>query len=406
MNSEPNKNDEKKEEEVGIFERSMESPELSKYITEEDQEKSEYSDSPVILNWKAYRRIVGYGYRYANNKISPKDWKEVYGILIGSVIQDKKLLVKNAVPIVCGHRAGVKYEDKQYVDMAQIDESVYEDSIKNKKDDFIVGWFHTHPGFGFFLSNIDTTTQLGYQLPNPFAAAVVFDHTKKEEDHTGISVMRLKHPKKSMFSAHMEVPIEYSPSKEFVLKRIERELSKIDKNMEELLDELDYIENKLHKKAFPELRDKFGLIPKKVKSTESFGEYLKSSQEEEEYVWDQEELEEDYEKPPFRKEFENKLKEYESELKALKKEGNLKDFQKKREKYIKKMKDMLKKPNEWVVKLKEDFTEKKKSIENHPLFEYLDSNEREIIKAFERKLTLYISILEEFNSNANLKSLE
>ncbi|MHA1886258.1 MAG: hypothetical protein ACW96S_14480, partial [Promethearchaeota archaeon] len=133
-------------------------------------------NSPVLLTLKAYERIVGYAIRYANEKINENKWREVYGILIGSIENDSKLIVKDAIPMIVGDRAGVKYENKQYVDMAQIDASIYERAVQDDKNDFIIGWWHTHPGFsrnGFFFSPIDCMTQLGYQIPNPYAVGLV-----------------------------------------------------------------------------------------------------------------------------------------------------------------------------------------------------------------------------------------
>ena len=42
-------------------------------------------DSPVLLTLKAYKRIVGYAIRYANDNFNESKWREVYGILIGSI---------------------------------------------------------------------------------------------------------------------------------------------------------------------------------------------------------------------------------------------------------------------------------------------------------------------------------
>ncbi|MFW9771021.1 MAG: hypothetical protein ACFFFB_01100, partial [Candidatus Heimdallarchaeota archaeon] len=74
--------------------------------------------TPVLLKLNAYRRMVGYAIRYANNNLSTKNWREVYGILIGSIEDNKQVIIKDAIPMVVGDRAGVKYENKQYVDMA------------------------------------------------------------------------------------------------------------------------------------------------------------------------------------------------------------------------------------------------------------------------------------------------
>ncbi|MFX1379219.1 MAG: hypothetical protein ACFFA4_08990, partial [Promethearchaeota archaeon] len=134
--------------------------------------------TPVLLTLKAYKRIVGYAIRYAHEDQNPNKWREVYGILVGSIEDNAKVIVKDAIPMIVGSRAGVQFESKQYVDMSQIDASVFERSIQDAKHDFIIGWFHTHPGFGFFYSPIDCMTQLGYQIPNPYAVGLIFDHSK------------------------------------------------------------------------------------------------------------------------------------------------------------------------------------------------------------------------------------
>ena len=46
-------------------------------------------------------------------------------------------------------------------------------------DRIVVGWFHTHPGFGCFLSPTDINTQQKY-FDHPLAIAVVADPRKAE----------------------------------------------------------------------------------------------------------------------------------------------------------------------------------------------------------------------------------
>ncbi|TFF85638.1 MAG: hypothetical protein EU518_00835, partial [Promethearchaeota archaeon] len=167
------KNKHNNNKKTSYYEKSLEKPELLQFLKGKDKKKKS-SDIKLILKWKAYKRIIGYSYRYANNRLSENKWREVYGILIGSIDNNKEI-IKDAVPMVVGDRAGVQYESKQYVDMAQIDASTHERAIRDKKNDFIIGWWHTHPGFGFFFSPIDCLTQLGYQIPNSRAIGLVFD---------------------------------------------------------------------------------------------------------------------------------------------------------------------------------------------------------------------------------------
>ncbi|GAG99365.1 unnamed protein product [marine sediment metagenome] len=108
-------------------------------------------ESPCNISMKAYSRIVVYALRYANNDMKPKNWREAYGILIGHIENDDNCYITDAIPMIVGSRAGVKFETKQYADMAQIDESLYKKFLDEQSDDFILGWWHTHPGFSYFF---------------------------------------------------------------------------------------------------------------------------------------------------------------------------------------------------------------------------------------------------------------
>ena len=54
--------------------------------------KIEPFKTPVLLTSKAYERIVGYAIRYANEDQNPDKWREVYGILIGSIENQSKVI--------------------------------------------------------------------------------------------------------------------------------------------------------------------------------------------------------------------------------------------------------------------------------------------------------------------------
>ncbi|MEJ2296389.1 MAG: hypothetical protein P8Y23_16690 [Candidatus Lokiarchaeota archaeon] len=266
-----------------------------------------YGVEPVktsgLLSYNAYRKILGYGLRYANEQIPSEDWREVYGILIGLIKENKEVLIKDAIPMVVGDRAGVKYENKQYVDMAQIDESVYERSIQDKKHDFIIGWWHTHPGFGFFYSPIDCMTQLGYQIPNPFALGIIFDHTKflSNDFYLGVAGLRVINPEQGMFSTYELIELEYELEKDEMVKKVNKSVKDLNKRVDKILEDLEYIDEVLRKKALAQLQRNYGLIlvPKddiKITTDETEAEedenYL--------YVWDPDFFKKSYRVPKFR----------------------------------------------------------------------------------------------------------
>ncbi len=135
---------------------------------------------PVVLKAEAYKTIILYASRYANQAIPSEDWKEIYGLLIG-YYDDDFLYVERAIPMTYGHDTDVEFSETDYGDV----EKIHEDLDKEGKGYFIIGWFHSHPGLTLFFSYIDLINQLGFQGKFDDAIGLVFDHTllgKKREE--------------------------------------------------------------------------------------------------------------------------------------------------------------------------------------------------------------------------------
>ncbi|KKM13299.1 hypothetical protein LCGC14_1717590 [marine sediment metagenome] len=360
-------------------------------------------NTPAVLTLKAYKRIIGYANRYANQNLNTSKWREVYGILIGAIKNDEKIIVKDAIPMVVGDRAGVKYENKQYVDMAQIDASVFERSIQDNKNDFIIGWFHTHPGFGFFYSPIDCLTQLGYQLPNPYALGLVFDHCEKEsESHSlGIAGLRLKNPERGISSTYDLIELEYEFEQNLMNKEAKAVTKKVDKNIEKVLKELEFISEILRKKALAQLQRNYGLIlvPKEdVIITHNEAEA--NADERYLYEWDPDFFKKSYRIPKFREKIEKMISAAYDELDDLIGKKDEIKFKVRKERLKKKIKTVLKKPNEWYDKLIDDFSKKIDLI--YPFYDYLDTTERKVIEHFEERSSEYFKVLSELNKRIKL----
>ncbi len=359
--------------------------------------------TPVLLTLKAYKRIVGYGIRYASADLNSNKWREVYGILIGSIENNSKVIVKDAIPMVVGDRAGVKYENKQYVDMAQIDASVFERSIQDDKTDFIIGWFHTHPGFGFFYSPIDCMTQLGYQIPNPYAVGLIFDHCEKNSDShfLGIAGLRLKDPELGISSTYNLIELKYEFEKEEMVEKVEKVIKKVNKNMVKALKEIEYIDEVLRKKALAQLQRNYGLIliPKKdiiITANEDMAELDEKFL----YEWDPDFFKKSYRIPKFREKIENTIIAAYDELDKLSEKNEKEQYEKRKEKHKKKIQHMLKTPNEWYDKLIDDLSKRIEII--FPFYSYLDTNERKVIEYLEERSSEYYKILDELNDRSEL----
>ena len=142
---------------------------------------------PVVLKAEAYKTIILYASRYANQAIPSEDWKEIYGLLIG-YYDDDFLYIERAIPMTYGHDTDVEFSETDYGDV----EKIHEELDAEGKGYFIVGWFHSHPGLTLFFSYIDLINQLGFQGKFDDAIGLVFDHTllgKKREEKINNNIL-------------------------------------------------------------------------------------------------------------------------------------------------------------------------------------------------------------------------
>ena len=65
-----------------------------------NEEKKEKFGKPVVIKADAYKTIILYASRYANQAIKPEDWKEIYGVLIGTTTNDLVIVDINAISTV------------------------------------------------------------------------------------------------------------------------------------------------------------------------------------------------------------------------------------------------------------------------------------------------------------------
>jgi len=357
--------------------------------------------SPVYLSWKAYKRMVGYTTRYANDTTEMDEWREVYGVLVGNIEDEKRLLVKDAIPICVGERTGVELEPIHYVDVSQIDENVYRKSIESNTNDFLVGWWHSHPGYGHFFSGVDIYTQLGYQIPNPFAVGLVFDHCEKSEDSLGVKALRLMEPEKGMESSYDFVELRYylEGDKAEIFDKVNKLIVKINENMPKVLEEIEHIEEVIVQKTLPQLQKKFSLLldeDLEEHDEEEHQEYITKS-----YIWDHDSFRNVKGAPKFRARIETVIKNCDATLKDLLKKGKNDKYKEKKETFQKRINILLSKPNKMLQQVMDDFGTSLDVI--YPYFDFLDSAERKAIEHFEEFIYGYFKVLDNLKfSLANL----
>lgn len=141
----------------------------------------------IRISPRAVNTVLLHAQTYTNAKLSQEEWKIVYGYLCGTV-SDKEVLVYGAIPLTHGTHDYVDLSEEDYVNSTRVNSETAE------KDCFIVGWYHSHPGRGFFLHEDDIMQHLRYQGVNRTAVALVVDPQQVNLGSHGIEIFRLDDP--------------------------------------------------------------------------------------------------------------------------------------------------------------------------------------------------------------------
>ena len=68
------------------------------------------------------------------------------------------------------------------------------------RPEMVVGWYHSHPGFGCWLSGVDINTQQSFEALSERAVAVVVDPIQSVKGKVVIDAFRLINPNLMMLS--------------------------------------------------------------------------------------------------------------------------------------------------------------------------------------------------------------
>lgn len=104
--------------------------------------------------------------------------KEICGVLVGNVWRDAGGPYLHVKAVVRGEYAA--HQAAQVTFTADTWTYINHELDSRYPDDRIVGWYHTHPGFGVFLSEMDLFIQQSF-FDLPWQIALVFDPVRDEE---------------------------------------------------------------------------------------------------------------------------------------------------------------------------------------------------------------------------------
>jgi proteasome lid subunit RPN8/RPN11 len=122
----------------------------------------------------ARRSVLNDIYRHGHD--SPD--VEVCGILVGNVYRDEAGPFLYVEASIRGEHAGS--QDAQVTFTTETWTHVQEEMEKHHAGERVLGWYHTHPGFGIFLSGMDLFIQENF-FSLPWQVAFVYDPLSGEE---------------------------------------------------------------------------------------------------------------------------------------------------------------------------------------------------------------------------------
>jgi hypothetical protein len=187
-----------------------------------------------------------------------------------------------------------------------------------------------------------------------------------------------------------------------MVAKIETVMREVNKNIDKVLKEINYIDQVLRKKALAQIQRNYGLIlVPKENIIVTVDEEIADEDDMYLYEWDPDFFKKSFRIPKFREKIEKTIANAYDQLDKLNVKIEDEKYQTKKNKLIKKIQNMLKKPNEWYDKLMDEFSKKVENI--FPYYLYLDTDERKVIEYFEERSSEYFKVLDELNSRSNLE---
>merc|ERR1712093_860547 len=118
---------------------------------------------------------------------------EVMGLMLGEFIDDYTIRVVDVFAMPqSGTGVSVEAVDPVF-------QTKMLDMLKQVgRPEMVVGWYHSHPGFGCWLSGVDINTQRSFEQLNPRLVAVVIDPIQSVKGKVVIDAFRLINPQTIM----------------------------------------------------------------------------------------------------------------------------------------------------------------------------------------------------------------
>ncbi|KOB62435.1 hypothetical protein PFHG_04157 [Plasmodium falciparum HB3] len=114
---------------------------------------------------------------------------EVMGLMLGEIVDEYTIRIVDVFAMPqSGNSVSVEAVDPVY------QTNMLEELKKTGRHEMVVGWYHSHPGFGCWLSGTDVNTQKSFEQLNPRTIGVVVDPIQSVKGKVVIDCFRLINP--------------------------------------------------------------------------------------------------------------------------------------------------------------------------------------------------------------------
>lgn len=114
---------------------------------------------------------------------------EVMGLMLGEFVDEYTVRV---IDVFAMPQSGTGVSVEAVDDVFQM--NMMEMLKRTGRPESVVGWYHSHPGFGCWLSSVDINTQQSFERLNERAVAVVIDPIQSVRGKVVIDAFRLINP--------------------------------------------------------------------------------------------------------------------------------------------------------------------------------------------------------------------
>ncbi|UCC18840.1 MAG: hypothetical protein JSV62_12125 [Promethearchaeota archaeon] len=205
-------------------------------MIDKETDNNNPANASIFIKKEAFRNMITHVLRFGSNAL--ENSIEVLGVCIGKYnVAENKVIIENAIPITHGDKVEIGFDKDMYELFEQ---------IRKKYSLNLLGYYHSHPSWGLYLSESDLGNLQYFQNEeSPYCFSIVFDHTLMGQGmNLGFDIFRLDDYSKT--DKYSSIPFELEiPSTLEYFKWVQKFLEDFQKKNPILIKEINEIDEQI-----------------------------------------------------------------------------------------------------------------------------------------------------------------